>query len=305
MRWFLFLFGVLGLFFVGCVDATYRKVPQALGLPRAERIVTPTEVTIRQDTHTFVFHRGKRTALLDGVLYYLHGIADEDSLNAIDCQLIRYGLVTPSIRKPKLHVLLDPGHGGSDPGCMANDVREKDITLAISLEMKRLLEAKGHYVSMTRTTAEKTLTLSERSQVAQQPLDAFISIHVNAATNPATKGVEVFTIPAPGFDGTPPNSPARTPMLGQVHLLAATRLAMAVQRELLTLTPQPIDRGVKHAHFKVLRDTPAPSILVETGFLTNEDDFKVLTSVDAQKQIAQAIVSGLEKAFVGSPLPTL
>ncbi len=294
----LFLFFVVVLCFSGCVERAYQKVPAALGLPEAERIVTESQVTLRQGEHTFVFERGKRTATLDGILYYLHAPAGMDTLNTMDCQIIRYGIVAPGKQKAKLNVMIDAGHGGTDPGCMKESIQERNITLAIAKEVEALLKAKGHTVFMTRTEAHQTIALSERTTLAsQQPLDAFVSIHVNAAVNPQTKGVEVFTIPAPGCEGTPPNSPPRAPMLGQIHLFTATRLAMAVQRELLAQDFKPADRGVKHAHFKVLRDTPAPSILVETGFLTNADDYKTLTSPEDQKKTARAIVRGIERAL--------
>ncbi len=293
----LFLLLSLVLFLSGCVERAYRKVPRALGLPNAERVVTESQVTITEGTHTFVFERGKRMATLDGVQYYLHAPAGMSTLNPLDCQIIRYGIVTPGKRKAKLTLMIDAGHGGTDPGCMKENVHERDITLAIAKEVEARLKAKGHTVLMTRD-AQKTLTLSERTQLSSaQPLDAFISIHVNSAVNPQTKGVEVFTLPAPGCEGTPANSPPRAPMLGQIHLFTATRLAMAVQRELVAQDFKPLDRGVKHAHFKVLRDTPAPAILVETGFLSNEDDYKTLTSVEDQKKTAQAIARGIEQAL--------
>ncbi len=283
----------------GCSPRAYERVPQALGLPYAERTVTDTQVTIAKDGHTFVFGRGKRPATVDGVRYYLHRAAGMDTLNALDAALLREAVVRPVPAKPRLSLMLDPGHGGTDTGCRVGTAHEKRITLAIAQEVARLLRAKGHTVRMTREADAVTRTLDERALLgAGTSLDAFVSIHVNSAANPDAKGVEVYTLPAPGCEGTNANSPARGPLVGHAHLPAATRMALGIQRALLAQADPPADRGVRHAHFKVLRDIPAPAVLVETGFLTNAEDFVRLTTEKGQQTIAAAIAEGIEAALV-------
>ncbi len=282
----------------GCIDHRYEKVPQQLGLPYASRSIENRTVTIKKNGHTFVFTMGSRICTVNGVCYYLHAPAGEETLSALDCRILRYSVVEPYATKPKLTLLLDAGHGGKDTGCKYGTAQEKEITLAITLEVKRLLEANGHTVHLTRANNETTLTLDDRVLSATgKPLDAFISIHVNAAQNKDTHGVEVFTIPAPGCDGSLPNSPARPPMIGQRYLLTATRLAFSVQQHLLNQSFKPLDRGIKHAHFKVLRDAPVPSILIETGFLSHDDEYQRLTNDAQQKETALAIARGIEAAL--------
>lgn len=283
----------------GCGPRPYRSVPEALGMPGAEREVTAREVIIRDGAHTFVFARGKRPARVDGMLYYLHSPAGMRTLNAQDCALLRAGVVeAPTPLGRPLAVMLDAGHGGTDTGCRAGGALEKDITIAVALEAKRLLEAAGCRVWLTRNATSPALSLEARTILAAgAPIDAFVSIHVNSAENQEAKGIEVYTLPAPGCEGTAANSPARPPMVGQNYLNTATRLAISVQRALLNLEPKPEDRGVRHAHFRVLRDTPAPAVLVEMGFLTNAEDFKPLTSPEGQQRFAAAIASGVLQAF--------
>lgn len=283
----------------GCSPRAYERVPHALGLPYATRTVTETQVTIAKDGHTFVFERGKRPATIDGVRYYLHRPAGLNTLNALDATLLRQAVVRPAPARPRLTVMLDPGHGGTDTGCRAGGTHEKQITLAIATEVARLLRAQGHTVHMTREADATTRSLDERALLAAGlPIDAFVSIHVNSAANPEAKGAEVYTLPAAGCEGTNANSPARGPLVGHAHLPTATRLAFGIQRALLALpAPAPADRGVRHAHFKVLRDIPAPSVLVETGFLTNAEDFTRLTTPEGQRAIAAAIAQGIAASF--------
>ncbi len=287
----------LGLL-AGCATRPYGETSAMLGMPGAAVTCSDTEVVIANGVHRFVFGRGKRPATIDGVCYYLHSAAGQNELNRQDAELLRKAVVNRPPRKAKLRVMLDAGHGAADTGCRVGDTYEKNITLAVTLEVKRLLEARGHTVLLTRSDDKPAPTLDERvALAANQRLDAFVSIHVNSAKNSAAKGVEVYTIPAPGCEGTAANSPARPPMVGQNYLVTATRLALAVQRALVKQMPAAEDRGVRHAHFKVLRDTPAPSILIEMGFLTNSLDFLPLSTPAGQQAFATAIADGILRAF--------
>ena len=284
----------------GCARRPFHDLPEALGLPPGtETTLTETQVTLRGGGHTFTFDRGKRTATLDGARYYLHEPATMNALGAKDSALIRQAIVRPTPPPARATILLDPGHGAGDTGCRVGKTHEKNITLAVALEVKRLLEAQGHRVLMTRAADGPQRTLEERAQMgAANAINAFVSIHVNSAANAEAKGIEVYTLPAPGCEGTAANSPARAPMVGQAHLPAATRLAFCVQQALLTMeAPAPADRGLRHAHFKVLRDTPAPAILIEMGFLTNVEDYPRLAEVAGQQRLAAAIARGLNAAF--------
>lgn len=294
----------------GCVPRPYERTAAALGLPEAGCRVEGHLVTIAGGGHTLAFEIGKRPAVVDGVRYHLNRPAGAEGIDSADAALLRHALAATgtdavsSVPRPRL-ILLDAGHGGADRGCSVGDAWESQITLAIARETRRLLEAAGVRVLMTRETAKDERTLDDRVALAAgAPIDAFVSIHVNSAANPAAKGVEIFTLPLPGCDGTAADAKAwPTPLAGQAHLPQATRLALAVQRALLTLPaePAPADRGVRHAHFKVLRDTPAPAILIETGFLTNAEDAARLTSPEGRAVLAAAIAKGLLAAFDAAP----
>jgi N-acetylmuramoyl-L-alanine amidase len=292
----------------GC-NSAYRATARELGIYDADRIVEGQQVTLKTERNlpvqTLQFTIGQRPAVIGGVSYYLNKPAGYRNLSSEDIQVLRKALFKPMPKKGKLNILVDPGHGGTDSGCRSasGTVHEQVITLAIAREVQAQLKALGHHANITRPDEKTTRTLDERTQLgASLNIDAFVSIHVNASANPEAKGVETYTLPAFGCEGTLPNSPARGPLVGHAYLPRSTRLAYFVQKALLDATqpppyPQPADRGVRHAHFKVLRDTPAPSILIEIGFMTNTDDFARITDVAAQKEIARRIVSGIENAF--------
>lgn len=291
---------------LGC-RSTYRTTARELGIPDAERIVEEGKVKVIAPAYspiqTFEFTFGQRPALVDGVSYYLNRPAGTKNLSRDDIQLLRAALMEPMAVKPTLNLLIDPGHGGKDSGARRGEVHEQVIALAIAREVQAQLKSKGHNANLTRPDEKTTRTLDERTQLGiSLNVDAFVSIHVNASANPEAKGVETYTLPAPGCDGSLPNSPARGALVGHAYLVRSTRLAYYVQEALLQKDafveqPTPADRGIRHAHFKVLRDVTAPSILIEVGFITNEEDFTRINNPTHQKVIATQITEGLLKGF--------
>lgn len=289
------------LLIVGCAPTPYERAPEALGLPEdAVRSVADGHVTLAGGGHAFAFTVGARPATVDGVRYHLHRPAGTLALAAVDSELLRAAAVGPAPRVPRPVILLDPGHGGSDVGCAFGKDQEHAIAHDVARHAASVLRAAGCDVRLTRA-ADQGPTLQARvDQAVAAPPDAYVSIHVNAAANPEAKGIEVFTLPAPGCDGTPDNSraaswPADLP--GHAHLPQATRLALRAQAALLRLPGAPADRGVKHAYFKVLREVPAPAILVETGFITNAEDRARLTSPEGRQALGIAIALGVLDAF--------
>lgn len=301
MTHFLSALSLSGLLLIlGCHSA-YRTTTRDLGIPNATRHVEEGKVIITSSSDrfpsTFTFTIGKRPSTIDGVCYYLNKAAGHRDLAKEDIRILRQALMTTWTPKPVLNLLIDPGHGGNDSGCRVGEMQEQAITMAVAREVQRLLKERGHNVNLTRPDEATTRTLDERTQLgASLAVDAFVSIHVNASQNPDAKGVETYTIPAFGCEGSLPNSPPRPAMIGQLYLPRATRMAYYVQQQLLTDTTV-ADRGVRHAHFKVLRNTPAPSILIEIGFLTNAEDYARITNAEQQKIIAGQIADGILKAF--------
>lgn len=175
-------------------------------------------------------------------------------------------------------VILDPGHGGEDEGCARDGVREKDINLSIAKLVQDKLEALGYQVLMVRDV-DTYIAKEDRVIYANQSKgDIYVSIHQNASDDVSVSGMEVWY---EGEDDSRDNK--RLAQLIQQQILENTG---AVQREL---------RG--DADFHVTGKTTMPACLIETGFLSNEEECKNLITRDYQEKIAEGIAQGIELYF--------
>jgi len=168
-------------------------------------------------------------------------------------------------------VVVDPGHGGSDPGASSGGFREADINLAVALKVRDKLEQAGINVVMTRTE-DVYVSLSDRSEIANATnADLYVSIHVNASDSVTTaKGVETYCLQSGGW--------------GEI-------LAGCIQDAILANTGA-VDRGVKEANFFVLRETSMPAALAELGFITTPEERARLTDPSYQELLADGIAQG-------------
>lgn len=207
-------------------------------------------------------------------------------------------------------VVIDPGHGGKDPGAISNSrVYEKSVVLELSLMLRDLLESRGYNVRLTRER-DVYLPIRERTRKAtMQGADLFISIHANAATHAGASGVETYYL-ALASDETAQRTAARensgagygikeldklvTKILKESKGVESRRLAQCVQAQLVNST-HAADRGVKHAPFVVLIGTKVPAILVEVGFLSHAIEAKKLTKKAYQRDITEAIARGIDQ----------
>ena len=216
-------------------------------------------------------------------------------------------------------VVVDAGHGGKDTGAIgARGAREKDLALAIAKRVAARLQALGFQVVMTRTS-DVFVSLDERTRIANEAhADLFVSIHCNAARRRKLAGVETWTLNV-GSDryaarlAAFENAEADRTVSDLRMILAdlatkanasdARDLAQSVQGSLVrTLRARagPVrDHGVKQALFYVLLGTRMPSILVETGFISNPADEARLRSRRFQEGTAEAIARGV-KEYVDS-----
>ncbi len=167
-------------------------------------------------------------------------------------------------------VFIDAGHGGSDPGATGNGLKEKDLTLAISEKVQRILQAKGIEVVMRRTT-DTYLDFRKISSVANNSgSDAFASIHINSAS-PNAYGIETYY-------GT--------------NRFESKPLAESVQNQLISSTGAH-SRGVKVNDYNVVKDTIMPSILTECGFISNKSEAIKMATNSYQELLASAIANGI------------
>jgi len=172
-------------------------------------------------------------------------------------------------------VMIDAGHGGADVGATRNGNHEKDITLAMSLQLGRFLQQMGYAVAYTRTE-DIEIDLEPRVAMADNAnASVFVSIHVNSldASSSEVNGVETYHAPGSSLGSS---------------------FANLVQQQIIASTGAN-DRGVRSARFYVVTKTSMPAILVETGFITSPSESSKLLNPIYQGKMAEAIAIGVDQ----------
>ena len=196
-------------------------------------------------------------------------------------------------KNTKRAIFLDPGHGGSDSGAVANGVREKDLTLSVYNKVSSRLASLGYSVLTSRNTDKDVGLVSRADQANKSNADMFLSIHFNAGGRGASYGIETYYYKpeagyTPAINKENHNNPER--------LEKSRKLANKVQQNLLYKTGA-YDRGVKRASFAVLRETSVPSILVELGFIDNQEEVSKIKTNEYQEKLADGIVDGIVEYY--------
>ena len=241
--------------------------------------------------------------------------------------IILFGIILSSIsyannvinpEKPFI-VVLDAGHGGQDPGNLGNGYKEKDIALKIVLEVGRILEKQPNFKVIYTRKTDVFIKLHERAPIANKAdADLFVSVHCDAFTNNAF-GAGTFVLGLhrsqanfevakrenevifleddyeenyEGFDPNSPESLIGMTLMQEEYLDQSILLASLIQNN-FTNNLNRKDRSVKQAGFMVLYKSYMPSILVETGFLTNKKEGAYLNSSKGQKEMAKEIAKGI------------
>lgn len=208
--------------------------------------------------------------------YRVFATKDDNSIN-----IVLLGDAQSVIQEPRTNiVVLDAGHGGQDSGAIGFGIQEKDIDLAITLEVGEILQKQGVNVEYTRTD-DSYLTLTQRAEFANDLNAAlFVSIHNNSATNAEAHGTETYYY-APIND---------IDLLWQKE--ERSRLAENIQKQMVNTLGRR-DRGVKQDNFTVLVKTKMPSALAEISFLSNSQENALLVTKTYQTKAAQAIANGI------------
>lgn len=195
-------------------------------------------------------------------------------------------------------VVLDAGHGGRDAGVTDpwNGQEEKNLVLQLAEKARDILLERNVAVCLTRTEDE-WMDLEERCKLAAGfGADVFVSIHLNAATNPEASGVETYVLALPGshVTATPSSEGERNAAIhvGNGHDAANAVLGYMLQRKLVEHSGS-IDRGVRRSRFHVLCNSACPAALVECGFLSNKEESGRFLDTAYLDMIAEAIADGI------------
>mgnify|MGYP000485698468 CR=1 FL=1 len=219
-------------------------------------------------------------------------------------------------------VVIDPGHGGHDPGCLGGHSREKHIALAISLRLAKAMQASypDLRVILTRDS-DVFIPLHERAAIANRnDADLFISVHCNYMPgSAATRGSETYVMGLHTAEHNlkvakrensailleadyernydyDPNSPEGHIMLSMFQsAFLEQSILFAEKVEHHFARAQRKSRGVKQAGFVVLKETTMPSVLVETGFLSNRSEEAYLMTPEGQSVVARAMLDAFEE----------
>lgn len=267
-----------------------------------ELVPTPDErVVLRTRWAEVVFAPDERTASIGGSLVWLHEpmkrIRSYWAINQADARNVIDPVMRPGEYMKKAGsrvVVLDPGHGGADSGARGKGrrgIEEKYAALDIARRVRTHLTAAGLKVYMTREN-DRFIELEERARKAKRlGADLFVSIHLNSAGNSSAVGTETFVMTSAGYASTVGGSRSpETP--GNKFDAENMLLGFHLQRSIIR-NVKPIDRGLKHARFIVLRNAPCPAALVECGFLSNPQEERKFTDEAYREQIAQGIVKGI------------
>ncbi|MBT9487999.1 MAG: N-acetylmuramoyl-L-alanine amidase [Rubrivivax sp.] len=223
-------------------------------------------------------------------------------------------------------VALDPGHGGEDPGAVGpSGLREKDVVLAIALQLRDRLNAVPGMRAMLTRDGDFFVPLNERVQKARRvQADLFVSIHADAFNRPEARGASVFALSTRGASSTAARWMAQkenaADLVGGVNLKVADTQVMRAMLDMST-TAQIKDslsvgrevlqrigqvgrlhkRQVEQAGFAVLKAPDIPSILVETAFISNPEEEQRLRDEDFRRELVGALTTGIRRYFAKNP----
>jgi len=234
-------------------------------------------------------------------------------------------------QKRDVVIMIDPGHGGEDPGAMGpNRIKEKVVVLAIAKELKKLVNAKKGYKAYLTRSSDYYVGLRKRTSLARKyKTDLFVSIHADAFIKSQANGASVYAVSNRGASSETArwlakkeNSADLMGGVGGVSLedrgsvLAGVLLDLSSTASLkasLSVGDRVLrsmggvarlhKRQVQQAGFVVLKSPDIPSILVETGFISNPKESRRLKTKKYQKQLAKAIHKGVSRYFENAPPP--
>lgn len=187
--------------------------------------------------------------------------------------------VLPKERYSKI-IVLDAGHGGSDPGASGNGLIEKNLTLGMLNKARALFDSDGTIKCYATRTTDTYPSFNDRTDLGNDVGDAFISIHINAAANTSAAGTETYSLYAND----------------QGNGLTSYGLASEILKNLLSQLGTK-DRKVKSENWIVLRQSKIPASLIEIGFITNSGDAAIMGSDAGQQKVAQAIFDSVKNLF--------
>ena len=287
---------------------------------RAEKLVTIREIasklnlTVTQPAKKIILQNPQATVeistegretRINGQLVWLHAPPSRSwgrwCLTETDAQKILLPLLAPASYLKGYGtavVVLDPGHGGNDPGATSpRGLVEPRIALDIAKRVRAKLIAEGFRAYLTRDV-DRFIELEARPRLAAvRQADLFISIHLNAANNRDSRGVETYVLTSPSYPSTSGVNGENNPKNNICHPAnardAQNNIFGCFLQKNLCATAKTEDRGLRHARFVVIKEAPCVAALVECGFLSNSGDERKLMTDEHRDAVATGIAKGI------------
>ena len=220
-------------------------------------------------------------------------------ISVLDVETVLKPILTPKRSSPPRRIrtiVLDPGHGGKDPGNQEGSLLEKRYTLLLAQQVRAKLQAAGYHVLLTRNR-DTFVDLPDRVALGNRAkADLFLSLHFNAIASRATsaEGIETFCLTPHTASSThaPPQTTQGSTLAGHKTTSESILMGYQIQKALVRRLGM-VDRGVKHARFVVLRDTTMPAVLIEAGFMSAKGDLGKITDATSRARTASAIVEAI------------
>lgn len=273
-----------------------------------------------------------RTTLLNPVAPYGHRLVIDLFGDFPEQERPRSRIAKPADGMRSILIAIDSGHGGEDPGAIGvGRIQEKRVVAKIARELKKLLDAEPGFEAMLVRTGDYYVALEKRPRIARkQRADLFVSIHADAFHNANVRGASVYTLSEKGATSETALWLAQranhSDLIGGVggvlnlddkdDLLTSVLLKMSMDynRSASILAGESVlnalgrvtrlhKKRVEQAGFVVLKSPDIPSILIETGYISNPSDARNLASPDFQKKLARAIFRGLKAPLTDNPPP--
>jgi N-acetylmuramoyl-L-alanine amidase len=285
------------------------------GESAVENPIDPIEAMIREQEMAANRHRGEAAS----------------ETPRIDPEVVAQQPAAPHPRRDII-IAIDPGHGGEDPGAIGpGGTREKDVVMEISRRLQRLVDGAEGFRAVMIRDGDYYVGLRQRTRIArEQKADFFVSIHADAFNSPRPSGSSVYALSQSGATSETAQwlaaSENRADLIGGVdgnlslndkdEVLRGVLLDLTMTATLndsLSIGGQVLDQlgrvnrlhrsRVEQAGFMVLKSPDIPSLLIETGFISNPDEERRLRDSGHQQRLAESIFAGIEAHFRSNPPP--
>jgi len=272
-------------------------------------------ITLDNGRQQLEFTLNGREAIINGVREWLAFPVTVQNDQVLISRLDLAKTVEPALRPEMIGnmqavetVVLDPGHGGHDKGAVSIFGNEKDFALDVCLRLKKLLEAAGLRVVMTRDT-DVFIPLEQRPAVANRISNSiFVAVHFNdALMNPVASGFEIYSITPRGGPSSADNTLTPRDLHaepGNVVDVQSRALSAAIYHAMVGNIPE-VDRGMKTARFAVIRLATVPAVLIEGGFVSSSTESRLIATPAWRQRLAESIAAGIEgfKGLAEQKLP--